>query len=85
VIGDPEPVPVKPPGDEVTVYEVIVAPPLSEGAEKVTDAEFAPAVAVPMVGARGTLATTALVLFDIAGVEPLAFVAVTTQVITVPT
>lgn len=36
VIGEEEPVAVKPPGDEVTRYPVIVAPPSSTGAVNVT-------------------------------------------------
>jgi hypothetical protein len=47
-------VPVKPPGEEVTVYEVMPAGfPVFAGAVKVTDALVFPAVAVPIVGAPG--------------------------------
>jgi hypothetical protein len=47
-------VPVIPPGDEVAVYEVIVAPPLDAGAVKETFAVVAPVdVAVTDVGAPG--------------------------------
>jgi hypothetical protein len=54
VIGEVEPVPVKPPGLEVTVYPVIPAGiPVFDGAVKVTDAEALPPVAVPIVGAPG--------------------------------
>jgi hypothetical protein len=56
VIGDEEPVPVIPLGLDVTVKPVIADPPLFAGAEKVTDAEALPAVAVPIVGASGALA-----------------------------
>jgi hypothetical protein len=38
VTGDEAPVPVNPPGLEVTVYEVIGKPPSKVGAVKVTDA-----------------------------------------------
>jgi hypothetical protein len=56
VIGEDAPVPVKPPGLEVTVYPVIVAGyPAFAGAVKVTDAEAKPPVAVPIVGALGTV------------------------------
>jgi len=54
VIGDDAPVPVKPPGLDVTVYPVITAGiPAFAGAVKVTDALALPAVAVPIVGAPG--------------------------------
>jgi hypothetical protein len=42
------------------------------------------AVAVPIVGAPGTIAVTAAVLFEFALAEPIAFVAVTTQRIALP-
>jgi hypothetical protein len=45
-------VPVIPPGDDVAVYETMVAPPLLLGAVKATVAVVAPvAVATPIVGA----------------------------------
>jgi hypothetical protein len=37
-IGEDPPVPVKPPGLDVTVYPVIAEPPVSEGAVKAIDA-----------------------------------------------
>jgi hypothetical protein len=52
VIGEEEPVPVKPPGLEVTVYVKLAGKPVV-GAVKVTDADTLPAVAVPIVGAPG--------------------------------
>jgi hypothetical protein len=56
VIGEAEPVAVIPPELAVTVYPVIAEPPLSDGAVKVTVASlFVPAVAVPIVGAPGTV------------------------------
>jgi hypothetical protein len=56
VIGEDAPVPVNPPGLDVTVYPVIIAGrPRSVGAVKVTEAEASPLVAVPIVGAPGTL------------------------------
>ena len=52
--------PVTPPGDEVAVYEVIVAPPVDAGAVNETFAVVAPvAVAVIEVGAPGAVAATA--------------------------
>lgn len=58
VIGLPAPVPVAPPGFAVTVYPVIDAPPLEDGAVKLTEACVSPAVAVPMLGAPGATALT---------------------------
>jgi hypothetical protein len=55
VIGELAPVPVKLPGELVTVYPVIADPPSLAGAVKVTDAVVFPAVAVPIVGAPGTV------------------------------
>lgn len=57
LIGELEPVPVIPPGFEVTVYPVMLAPPLLAGAVKLTDAVVSPPVAVPMVGASGAVGT----------------------------
>ena len=51
---------VKPPGDDVTVYPLIAAPPLETGAVQVTnDWVLAFEVAVTAVGAPGTAAGTA--------------------------
>jgi len=56
VIGDDAPVPVIDSGLDVAVKPVMVDPPLSEGAVKATVAlRFVPAVAVPIVGAPGTV------------------------------
>ncbi|HET7549055.1 MAG TPA: hypothetical protein VFJ86_14890 [Usitatibacter sp.] len=76
--------PVMPEGEEVAVYEVIGAPPSLAGAVKVTVAWALPAVAVPIVGAPGTVA--GVTLFDAAdaGPVPTAFVAVTVKVYAVP-
>ena len=75
-------VPVTPPGEEVAVYEVIVAPPLETGAVKATVAVVDPvAVAVPTVGAPGTTATV-VIEFEAADAAdvPTLFVAVTVNV-----
>jgi hypothetical protein len=45
-------------GDTVTVYPVIVVPPVLVGAVKATLAWVSPAVAVPIVGAAGTAGLT---------------------------
>ena len=59
---------------------MIVEPPLLAGGVKVTEAWVLPRVAVPIVGASGTVAGTAL--FDAADAElvPMVLVAVTVQV-----
>ena len=56
---------VKPPGDEVTVYEVIeLAPPKSDGAVNETVAAvFSPETEV-ILGAVGALAATVIVTCD---------------------
>ena len=81
-IGELAPDPEPPP--EV-VYPVIVAPPLSEGGVNATVAVDVPvAVAVPIVGANGTLAATADVELEVPFALPWVFVPVTTQLIADP-
>jgi hypothetical protein len=77
-------VPMKPPGDDVAVYAVIAEPPLLAGAVNVTLACALPAVAVPIVGAPGTVA--GVTLFDAAegALPPTALLAVTVKVYAVP-
>jgi len=68
----------KPPELEVTVYPVITEPPLLPGAVNVTVAWAFPAVAVPIVGAPGTVEVGEGVTefeAELAGPVPLAFVA----------
>ena len=55
-IGLDEPEALCPPVFDVTVYEVIDAPPVEVGAVNATDACPLLAVAVPIVGAPGTTA-----------------------------
>ena len=57
VHGELAQLPMSPPGFDVAVYDVIVAPPLLAGAVKLTEACVFPAVATPIVGAPGTTAT----------------------------
>lgn len=57
-IGLDEPEALCPPVFDVTVYEVIDAPPVEAGAVNATDACSLLAVAVPIVGAPGTTAET---------------------------
>ncbi len=85
----PEPawiiVPVTPPGEDVAVYDKIVAPPSEPGAVKPTVAVVDPvAVATPIVGAPGTVrgVTAAETVED--GPVPAALVALTRNVYDVP-
>src|SRR4051812_49828747 len=71
VHGEDAHVPVWP-SEEVAVYDVIADPPLLAGAVKVTVACALPAVAVPMVGAPGTVAGVTLFDADEAGPVPTA-------------
>lgn len=80
VIGDEPPEAVNPPVLEVTVYEIIAEPPLLPGAEKTTLASPFPSVAVPIVGAPGTVAGTIELLVAEAVLVPAEFVAVTVNV-----
>jgi hypothetical protein len=84
VIGDEPPVAVKPPTFELTVYVVIADPPFELGALNVIVAWPLPAVAVPILGASGTVAGVTLLLADDAVLVPIAFVAVTVNVYAVP-
>jgi hypothetical protein len=80
VIGLAAPVAVSPPGEDVTVYDVIGSPPSEDGAVNETVAWASPAVAVAAVGALGTVAGTT----GFEGTEgdpvPTLFVAVTVKV-----
>jgi hypothetical protein len=80
VTGLAEPVFVKPPGLEVTVYPVIGEPPSLVGAVNVTVAWVIPAVAVPIVGAPGTVEGVTEFEAELGRLVPLAFVAVTVKV-----
>ena len=74
--------PVTPPGEDVAVYDRIVAPPLETGCVKATVAVIDPiAVAVPIVGAPGTTASV-VIEFEAADANdvPALFVAVTLNV-----
>jgi len=86
VIGLDAAEPVKPPGVDVAVYEVIALPPFDAGAEKFTVAEASPAVAVTPVGAPGGVTVEGVTLFEAAdaGPVPIALVAFTLNVYAVP-
>jgi len=80
VSGDPGPLTLMPPGEEVAVYDVIGEPPSEEGAANATVACALPAVAMATGGALGN--DRGVTLFDGAeeGPTPTAFVAVTVNV-----
>lgn len=80
VNGEAPPVAVKPPGLEVTVYDVIAEPPLFIGGVNETVACPFPPVAVPIVGASGTFAGVTELLVAEATLVPIALVAVTVNV-----
>jgi hypothetical protein len=84
VRGLPVPVVVFAPGLEVTVKPVMAAPPVLEGAVKLTVAMPFPAVAVPMVGAPDTVSGVTLLEFADAAPVPTLLVAVTVKVYGVP-
>jgi hypothetical protein len=56
MIGEDVPVPTNPPGDAVTVYDVMAAPPSFVGGVKLTVASAKPPTADISVGASGTVA-----------------------------
>jgi hypothetical protein len=72
------------PGLDVAVYEVITEPPLLPGAVNGTVAVVPEIVAVPIVGAPGTVNGVALLLAALAEPVPTEFVAVTVNVYAVP-
>jgi len=70
-----------PPGDDVAVYDVIVEPPLLAGAVYATVAvDELVAVAVPIVGAPGTVMVVIELLAEEDALLPTAFVAYTVNV-----
>jgi len=72
---------VNEPGVEVTVYELIAAPPVETGAaHDTTDDAFPAPVALTAVGAPGTVDGTTAAEADEAEPVPEAFVAVTVNV-----
>ena len=78
--GELVPVVVKPPGEDVTVYAVIVLPPSEAGALKATLAWALPAVATGPVGAPGTVIGVTAVDAAEATEFPAALVATTVKV-----
>ena len=82
VMGEAAPVALRAP--QVAVYEVIGEPPLEAGGVNETAACAFPAVAVPIVGAPGTVARVTLLEGAEAGPVPAALVAVTVKVYAVP-
>ena len=83
MIGLALPVAVRPPGLDVTRYDVIALPPFDAGGVKLTVACALPALAVPIVGAPGTVAPAlGVTAFDAAdaGPAPIALIACTVNV-----
>jgi len=80
VIGLDAPLSVKPPGDDVTVYEVTAVPPLAAGALKLTMAWVSPPVADTPVGAPGTILGVTLEDAADAALVPRPLVTVTVNV-----
>ena len=79
-MGEPAPPALVPPGEDVTVYEVIGEPPFEAGGVNVTVACALPAVAMPIVGGPGTAAGVTLFVGGDGGPVPTALVAVTVNV-----
>ena len=73
-----------PPADDITVYPVIVDPPLLPECVNVTIAWVSPAVAVPIVGAVGVVAGVIGELEVEALLVPTSFVANIVKVYSVP-
>jgi hypothetical protein len=69
VVELPLTVAVRLPGDEVAVYEVMLAPPLDAGAVQLTVACALPALALTLVGAPATVA--GVTEFDAADAGPV--------------
>ena len=78
--GDPGPLTVIPPGEDVAVYEVIGKPPFEAGAVNATPACVLPATARVIVGAPGSVAGVTLFEGAEASPVPTALVAVTVKV-----
>lgn len=80
VMGDEEPTPFTPPGEEVTVYSVIGSP-LEAGVEKETTASpDAPRALDTAVGADGTVAGVMLAEEEEGSEVPTLFFEVTVNV-----
>jgi len=83
-IGEQVPVPVRQPGVEIAVYPVIADPPLDVGAVKSTLARAPQRLAVPIVGAPGTVYGVTEQLAVLHEPVPLALAAFTLNVYAVP-
>ena len=75
---------LRPPGDEITVYDVTAEPPSDDGADHETSTEESPNTPDIPVGAPGTVAGTTADDADEAEPAPALFVAVTVNVYDVP-
>ena len=70
VIGEDMPPAVMPPGEDVTVYEIVPSFPVYVGAVKETVAVVLPALAEPIVGGLGFLPPESLVVIVYAAKSP---------------
>jgi hypothetical protein len=61
---------VNPPGEEVAVYDVIVAPPVEDGAFHDKVAEFVPPTAITLVGAPGTRTGDVTLIVQASSIDP---------------
>jgi hypothetical protein len=84
VIGLEEPVAVCPPGDALTVYELMGAPPSDEGGANTTVTCPSPAVVELIAGAPGSVRGVTAVDGDEASPDPAWFDAVTVNVYAIP-
>ena len=79
LIGLDDPVPVSPPGELVTVYPVILEPPVLLRVKGIL-AVVPDLVTVPIVGAPGTVVGVMLLLAELDALAPTLFVAFTVNV-----
>ena len=84
VIGEAGPVAMIGPGVQLTVYDVIGEPPSEAGGVKLTVAIPLPGIAVPIVGASGSVVGVTLFEAADAAPDPATFVATTVNVYAVP-
>ena len=80
MIGEREPLALKPPGEDVAVYDVTGAPPFEGGGVNATPACVLPARARTAVGAPGRVAGVTLFEGADASPGPSALAAVTVKV-----
>ena len=82
VIGEAVPVAVSPPGEEVTVYVALIAPPRLVEGVNLTDASPLLPLAITLVGVLGATAVTGIMALDgeLSNPDPIELVALTVNV-----